>query len=67
MELLRDNANVFAWMPSDMPRILLEVITHKLNINPIFKLVREKKQSFTLERQNAVKEEIDKLLAADFI
>ena len=50
-----------------MPRIPPEVITHKLNVNPDFSPARQKKWSFTLERQNTIKEEVDKLLVAKFI
>ena len=50
-----------------MPEISPEVITHKLNTNPSFKPVRQKKQSFALERHIAIKEEVDKLLIANFI
>ena len=37
---LKNNADIFAWMPSNMSRIISEVITHKLNINPSFKPIR---------------------------
>ena len=40
------------------------VITHKLNINTSFKPVKQKRRSFSLERQKAVNEEINKLLQA---
>ena len=58
---------MFAWTPSDMLEIPSEVITHKFTTNPNFKPDRQKKWSFTLERQNAIKEEVDKLLASNFI
>ena len=43
------------------------VITHRLNICPSFKLVRQKKKVFAPERDNAIKEEVQKLMAAKFI
>lgn len=39
LKFLHHNVDIFAWLTSDMPRILLKVITHKLNIDPKFKLV----------------------------
>ena len=38
------------------------VITHRLNISPSFKPVKQKRRSFALERQKAVDEEVNKLL-----
>jgi len=37
---LRDNADVFAWSASDMPRIPVEVITHRLEVAPWYKPVQ---------------------------
>ena len=43
------------------------VITHKLNISPSFKPIKQKRKSFTLERQKAINEEVNKLLQAKVI
>ena len=43
------------------------VITHKLNINPSFKPVKQKGRSFALKRQKAINEEVNKLLQAKAI
>ena len=43
------------------------VITHRLNVSPSFKQVKQKRRSFTLERQKAINEEVGKLLQADVI
>ena len=43
------------------------VITHELNVGPSFKLVKQKRRSFALERQKAINEEVDKLLQANAI
>ena len=51
----------------DMPGILLKIMTYRLNINPNVKPVRQKKWSFAPERQKAIDEEVDKLLATGFI
>ena len=38
------------------------VITHRLNANPSFKSVKQKRRSFAPERQKAINEEVSKLL-----
>ena len=43
------------------------VITHRLNVNPSFKLVKQKRRSFTPERQKVINEEVSKLLQANAI
>ena len=50
-----------------MPGIDLSVITHCLNVCPSFKLVRQKKRVFAPERDNTIKDKIQKLMAAKFI
>ena len=58
---------VFAWKQEDMGRVDPAVITHKLNINPSFKPVKQKRRSFAPERQKAINEEVGKLLQAKAI
>ena len=58
---LRKNIDVFAWSHEDMPGIDPSVITHRLNVHPSFKPVRQKKRVFAPERDNAIKEEVQKL------
>ena len=43
------------------------VITHRLNVSPSFKPVRQKRRSFAPERQKAINEEVGKLLQAGAI
>ena len=50
-----------------MPSIDPSVITHHLNVHPSFKPVRQKKRVFAPERDNAIKEEVQKLTLAKFI
>ena len=61
---LRQNKDVFAWKQADMGGIDPTVITHRLNVNPSFKPVKQKMRSFTPERQKAINEEVGKLLQA---
>ena len=53
---------VFTLKPEDMGGVDLAVITHKLNVNPSFKSVKQKRRSFPPERQKAINEEVGKLL-----
>ena len=43
------------------------VITHRLNVNPSFKPVKQKKRIFAPERQKEINEEVGKLLQAKAI
>ena len=67
VHFLKKNIDVFAWSHEDMPGINPSVITHRLNISPSFKPMRQKKRVFALERDNAIKDEVQKLIAAKFI
>ena len=44
-----------------------KVITHRLNTNPSFKPVKQKRRSFAPERQKSINEEVGKLLRAGAI
>ena len=61
-QFLRRNRDVFAWKQADMGGIDPTVITHRLNTNPSFKPVKQKRRSFAPERQKAINEEVVKLL-----
>ena len=50
-----------------MPGIDPSVITHHLNVHPSSKPIRQKKRVFAPERDNAIKEEVQKLTIAQFI
>ena len=67
IHFLRQNRDVFAWKQADMGGIDPTVITHKLNVSPSFKLVKQKRRSFAPERQKEINEEVDKLLQAGAI
>ena len=49
VEFLKKSTNVFAWSHEEMPRIDPSVITHRLNVFPSYKPVRQKKKVFALE------------------
>ncbi|GAU33358.1 hypothetical protein TSUD_364830 [Trifolium subterraneum] len=65
--ILRNNRDLFAWHPSDMPEIDESVITHKLSISPANKPVVQRKRKVGEERRAAITEEVAKLKEAGFI
>ena len=50
-----------------MPEIDPSIIVHRLNVSPSFPPIRQKKRVFTLERDQAIVEEVRKLQEASFI
>ena len=64
---LRQNKDVFAWKQADMRGIDPTIITHRLNVSPYFKPVKQKRRSFASERQKEINEEVNKLLQAGAI
>ena len=66
-QFLRQNKDVVAWKQADMGGIDPTVITHRLNVSPSFKPVKQKRRSFAPDRQKAINEEVGKLLQAGAI
>ena len=64
---LRQNKDVFSWKQADMGRIDPTVITHRMNVSPSFKPIKQKRRSFTPKRQKAINEEVGKHLQAGSI
>ena len=50
IRFLKQNMEVFAWKQEDMGGVDPAVITHKLNVNPSCKPVKQKRRSFASER-----------------
>ena len=67
VRFLRKSIDVFALSHEDMLGIDPSVITHHLNVYPSSKPIRQKKRVFAPERDNAIKEEVQKLAVAKFI
>ncbi|XP_074374612.1 uncharacterized protein LOC141715023 [Apium graveolens] len=65
--LLKEYANVFAWAPEDMPEIDQSVAMHSLDVDPRKRPIKQKRRNFAPERQQAIDEEIEKLLKANII
>ncbi|KAK3004883.1 hypothetical protein RJ639_018302 [Escallonia herrerae] len=57
VNLLRTYADIFAWTAADMPGIDPEVISHRLNVDPSKKHVKQKKKTFAPGRQEKIEEE----------
>ena len=67
VRFLKKNIDVFAWSHEDMSSINPSVITHHLNVSPSFKPMRQKKRVFAPEKDNVIKDEVQKFIAAKFI
>ncbi|XP_050278165.1 uncharacterized protein LOC126719678 [Quercus robur] len=73
IEILEDvpldesNPEKFTKIGTNMPGIDLSVITYRLNVSSSYEPVRQKKRVFTPERDNAIKEEVHKLVTTEFI
>ena len=46
IQFLKENLDVFAWSHEDMPSIALEIIQHKLNMDPELKPVQQRRRVF---------------------
>jgi hypothetical protein len=64
---LRDNADIFAWSPSDMPGVPRELVEHILEVNKTARPIKQKLRRFAKDRKQAIEIEVCKLLAAGFI
>ncbi|KAL2250153.1 UNVERIFIED_CONTAM: Retrovirus-related Pol polyprotein from transposon gypsy [Sesamum indicum] len=58
------NVDLFAWSPADFNGINLEVIVHRLNVDPMVRPVQQKRRSFGVERNRIIEQEVAKLLKA---
>ena len=64
---LKSNLDVFLWKHSNMEGIDPKIICHCLNLNSDKKPIRQKRRAINIERYQALKDEVDKLLACNFI
>ena len=67
IEFLKENLDVFAWSHEGMSGISPRIIQHKLNVDPERKPVQQRRRAFAPERDQAITEEVTKLLTAGFI
>ena len=64
---LLHNIDVFAWRHSNMVGINPIVASHKLNVLPTAKPIRQKVRRFHLDRHQIIQTEVNNLLATGFI
>uniref|UniRef100_A0A2N9GHQ1 Reverse transcriptase/retrotransposon-derived protein RNase H-like domain-containing protein n=1 Tax=Fagus sylvatica TaxID=28930 RepID=A0A2N9GHQ1_FAGSY len=67
IKFLRDNTDVFAWTHEDMSGIDPSVICHKLNVDSSMRPIKQKRRVFAPDRNQAISDEVGKLLTAGFI
>nr|GEV48141.1 hypothetical protein [Tanacetum cinerariifolium] len=62
--LLQRNLDIFAWKPADMTGVPRHIAEHHLNAREGCSLVRQKKQGQATDRNQAIQEEVGKLVGA---
>ncbi|PKA55862.1 hypothetical protein AXF42_Ash018769 [Apostasia shenzhenica] len=65
--LLSGYIDIFAWSPKDITGVNRAISEHHLNVSQVVTPVTQKKRVMAGERQDAIKEEITKLLGAGYI
>ena len=61
LAFLRENSDVFAWTPSDIPGVDPTVITHRLNIDLTVIPIQQMRRSYEKVQLEAIKAEVKKL------
>jgi hypothetical protein len=64
---LKSNKDVFVWSHEDMPGIDPSIIVHRLNVDPSSRPIKQRRTAFAPKRNQAITEELMKLLTAGFI
>ena len=64
---LRQNHDVFVWAHSDMKGIDPSITSHRLNVLPTARPIRQRVRRFYSDKQKIIRNEIDKLLEVGFI
>nr|GEY77686.1 hypothetical protein [Tanacetum cinerariifolium] len=62
--LLQRNLEIFAWKPADMTGVPRHIAEHRLNVREGCSLVRQKKREQEADRNQAIQEEVGKLVGA---
>lgn len=58
---------MFAWKHEDMTGIDKNIMPHKFNIDPSFRLIHQNKRKFAPEGNQVIQEEVEKLLKTGMI
>lgn len=67
MTMIKEHASSFTWKPSDIPGINPGIMTHELKVCPNVKPFKQKKRVYEQEKQEAMKDEVEKLNEVGFI
>ncbi|KAL2226710.1 UNVERIFIED_CONTAM: Retrovirus-related Pol polyprotein from transposon [Sesamum indicum] len=67
IEFLKRNVEMFAWSPSDFTGISPEIIVHRLNVDPAVRSVQQKKRLFGTDKNEIIRQEVDKLLKVGYV
>lgn len=67
IDFLKQHQTIFAQLIDDMVGISPEIITHKLEVDSYYPLVRQKRRKFALEQNKIINEEAKKLKQNSFI
>ena len=59
--------DIFVGSAIDMPGVSPDVITHRLNMDPMYHPMKKKKRNFVSDSSRSIDEEVTKLLEANFI
>ena len=62
IDFLKRNMDIFAWSHANLEGIDPEVATHRLNVDPRHKLVRQNLRGASTERAQAMNKEVGKLI-----
>lgn len=66
-KFLKENLDIFTWSHEDKPDLSEDIFQHCLNVNLEKKTVQQRRRVFAPERNRAIMDEVDKLLATNFI
>ena len=66
-QVIQFNTDVFSWTHEDMPGISPVHASHKLNVTPSAKRIRQKVRRFHPDRHLVIQSEVDNLLQSGFI
>lgn len=64
--MLKEHVDAFSWKPTDMMGITRSLIEHRLNINPSYAPIKQKKCGMVKERNEIVNTKVKALLEARF-
>ncbi|GAA0147328.1 hypothetical protein LIER_07056 [Lithospermum erythrorhizon] len=67
ISFIREFEDVFAWGPEDMPGVDPEVAIHRLHVDSMFVPIKQRKRTFSDEKNMAILSEVETLLKAKAI